>query len=134
MKFLSVFLTVVFLFFCVRIHSAAAQISQPSPNQTADKYAEKLRAFEDFVRSQMEKNKIPGMTIGFIKDDYIWVKGFGYADLENKVPAKDESSYRLASVQKSMTAAAVLQLAEQGKINLDAEIQTYVPFYPKKKF
>jgi CubicO group peptidase (beta-lactamase class C family) len=82
----------------------------------------------------MEKNKTPGMTIGFIKDDYVWVKGFGYADLENKTPAKAESAYRFASVQKSMTAAAVLQLVEQGKINLDAEIQTYVPYFPKKKY
>lgn len=102
--------------------------------QTAERYAEKLRVFEDFVRAQMEKNKIPGLTVGFIKDDYVWVKGFGYADLENKTPAKAESSYRLASVQKGMTAAAILQLAEQGKINLDAEIQTYVPYFPKKKY
>lgn len=102
--------------------------------QTAKRYADKLRVFEDFVRVQMEKNKIPGLTVGFIKDDYVWVKGFGYADLENKTPAKAESAYRLASVQKCMTAAAVLQLAEQGKINLDAEIQTYVPYFPKKKY
>jgi CubicO group peptidase (beta-lactamase class C family) len=134
MKILSVFLTIAFLFYCVQIHPVAAQISQPSQKQTADKYADELRAFEDFVRQQMEKNKIPGLTIGFIKDDYVWVKGFGYADLENKLPAKAESAYRLASVQKSMTAIAVLQLVEQGKINLDAEIQTYVPYFPKKKY
>src|SRR3954465_14829309 len=98
-----------------------AQVAPTTSAQTSDQYAEKLRAFEEFVRQQMEKNRIPGLTIGFIKDDYIWVKGFGYADLENKIPAKADSSYRLASVQKSMTATAVLQLAEQGKINLDAE-------------
>jgi CubicO group peptidase (beta-lactamase class C family) len=82
----------------------------------------------------MEKNKVPGLTIGFVKDDYIWVKGFGYADLENRVPAKAESAYRFASVQKSMTAAAILQLVEQRKIDLDAEIQSYVPYFPKKKY
>jgi CubicO group peptidase (beta-lactamase class C family)/tetratricopeptide (TPR) repeat protein len=62
------------------------------------------------------------------------VKGFGYADLENKTPMKAESAYRLASVTKPMTAIAVLQLAEQGKLNLDAEVQTYVPYFPKKKW
>lgn len=82
----------------------------------------------------MEKDKIPGLTIGFIKDDYTWVKGFGYADLENKLPAKAESAYRLASVTKTMTGVAILQLAEKGKINLDGEIQTYVPYYPKQKW
>ncbi len=133
MKILS-FFTIAFLFCCVQIHPAVAQIAQPSQKQVTDKYTDKLRRFEDFVREQMEKNKIPGLTIGFIKDDYVWVKGFGYADLENKTPAKAESAYRFASVQKSMTAVAVLQLAEQGKINLDEEIQTYVPYFPKKKY
>ena len=119
-------------------HSAFAQTTtqavRTSSAQTSDKYADKLRVFEEFVRQQMEKNKVPGLTIGFVKDDYIWVKGFGYADLENRVPAKAESAYRFASVQKSMTAAAILQLVEQGKINLDAEIQTFVPYFPKKKY
>ncbi|HEY0380278.1 MAG TPA: serine hydrolase domain-containing protein [Pyrinomonadaceae bacterium] len=132
MKKLSIVLTIALLLCQVHFSHVAAQALQPS--QTTDKYAEKLRAFEEFVREQMEKNKIPGLTVGFVKDDYVWVKGFGFADVENKVPAKAESSYRLASVQKSMTAVAILQLVAQGKINLDAEVQAYVPYFPKKKF
>lgn len=112
----------------------SAFAAQSSAVQTSDRYAEKLRVFEEFVRRQMERDKIPGLTIGFTKDDYTWVKGFGFADLENKTPAKAESAYRLASVTKPMTAVAVLQLVEKGKINLDAEVQTYVPDYPKQKW
>jgi CubicO group peptidase (beta-lactamase class C family) len=52
-----------------------------------------------------------------------FLRGFGYADLENRVPAKPESSYRIASITKTITAVAVLQLAEAGKINLDSQIQ-----------
>ncbi|MBD0324943.1 MAG: serine hydrolase [Pyrinomonadaceae bacterium] len=102
--------------------------------QTSDDYEDKLRRFEEFVRAEMAKDKIPGMTIGFIKDDYTWIEAFGYADLENKWPAKVDSAYRLASITKTMTGAAIVQLAEKGKINLDAEIQTYVPYYPKQKW
>src|SRR5215207_8644210 len=102
--------------------------------QAADPYAERLREFEEFVGAGLKRDRIPGMTIGFFKDDYTWVKGFGYADLENKVPAKPESAYRLASITKSMTGEAIVQLAERGKIDLDAEIQTYVPDYPKQKW
>jgi CubicO group peptidase (beta-lactamase class C family)/predicted negative regulator of RcsB-dependent stress response len=108
--------------------------AQKQPSQNKDIYAEKLRGFEDFVNRQMQRDRIPGMTIGFTKDNYTWVKGFGYADLENKVPAKPESSYQTASILKPMTAVAILQLVEKGKINLDAEVQTYVPYFPKKKF
>jgi Beta-lactamase len=45
-----------------------------------------------------------------------------------------EKSLKHASVQKSMTAVAVLQLVEKGRIDLDAEVQNYVPFYPRKQF
>jgi CubicO group peptidase (beta-lactamase class C family) len=82
----------------------------------------------------MVKYDVPGLTIGFVKDGQMWVRGFGLADVENRVAATDSSAYRLASVQKSMTAVAVLQLVEQGKLNLDAEIQTYVPYFPRKRY
>jgi CubicO group peptidase (beta-lactamase class C family) len=130
----SIFLTFALLFGLTQFCPGAAQVGLPSQTAASDRYAEKLPAFEEFVRQQMEKNKVPGLTIGFVKDDYMWVKGFGYVDLENKVPAWAESSYRLASVQKSMTAAAILQLVERRQINLDAEIQTYVSYFPKKKY
>jgi CubicO group peptidase (beta-lactamase class C family) len=80
----------------------------------------------------MALDKTVGMTIGFMKDDFVWVKGYGYADLENKSPANTQSAYRLASVTKPMTALAILQLVDKGKIDLDAEVQTYVPYFPKK--
>jgi CubicO group peptidase (beta-lactamase class C family) len=110
---------------------AGAQTAAP---QAADPYAERLRAFEEFVAAGMRRDSLPGMTVGFFKDDYTWVRGFGYADLENKTPATAESAYRLASITKSMTGEAIVQLAERGKLDLDAEIQTYVPDYPKQKW
>ncbi|HEX8502046.1 MAG TPA: serine hydrolase domain-containing protein [Pyrinomonadaceae bacterium] len=112
----------------------ATQARQSPPPQSADAYAERLRAFEEFVAAGMKRDRIPGMTIGFSLDGYTWVKGFGYSDLENKVPASAESVYRLASITKSMTGEAIVQLAERGKLDLDAEIQTYVPDYPKQNW
>lgn len=125
MRVLSLFLIAILLFF---------QAMPTALAQTANPYQTQVAEFEEFVKKQMEADKIPGLSIGFIKDDVMWAKGFGYADLENKSPAKAESMYRMASVTKPMTATAVLQLVEKGKINLDAEVQTYVPYFPKKKF
>ena len=99
-----------------------------------NRFAEPVRLFEEFARKQMALDQTVGLTMGFMKDDFVWVKGYGYADLENKSPAKAESAYRLASVTKPMTAVAILQLVEKGKINLDAEVQTYVPYFPKKQW
>ncbi len=97
-------------------------------------FAEPIKQFEEFARKHMALDKTVGLTIGIVKDNFEWVKAYGYADLENKVPAKPESAYRLASVTKPMTAIAVMQLVEKGKINLDAEVQTYLSYFPKKQW
>jgi len=102
--------------------------------QESEKYLRALKEFEGFVVKQMKLDHIPGLSVGFIDGNYTWTKGFGYADLENKIPATAESSYRLASNSKSMAAAAILQLMEEGKLDLDAEVQRYVPYFPRKKW
>lgn len=99
-----------------------------------ERYSDEIRQFEAFVERQMEIERIPGLSIGFWKDGFTWAKGFGLADVENGLPATEKSAYRLASNSKSMTAAAVLQLVERGKIDLDAEVQQYVPFFPRKRW
>lgn len=116
---------------CPRLTTAQESQAQ---TRAADKYAYKLRAFEEFVRVSMKGDRIPGMTVGFTWGEDTRVEGFGFADLEHKVPAKPESAYRLASITKSMTGEAIVQLAERGKLDLDAEIQKYVPDYPKQKW
>lgn len=112
---------------------AFAQDSAQRPSE-ADKYADKIQAFREFVRTSMPQDRIPGMTVGFTWGDYTWVEGFGYADLENRTPAKADSAYRLASITKSITGEAIVQLAERGRVDLDAEIQRYVPDYPAQKW
>jgi CubicO group peptidase (beta-lactamase class C family) len=110
------------------LFAAGAAFAQPQ----APAYVAQLPEYEVFVQQWMRENNVPGLTIGFSKDDYTWVKSFGLADVENATPMPIDASYRLASVQKSMTAVAVLQLAEEGKLDLDADIRTYVPYYPAK--
>jgi len=96
--------------------------------------AEALQSYERFVAELMAYDRIPGLSVGFIQGDFTWARGFGWADVENQSPAGPDSSYRLASVTKTITAVAVLKLAEEGKINLDAQIQAYVPYFPRKKW
>lgn len=93
-----------------------------------------MKAFEEFVTRGMKADKIPGLTLGFTLGDQTWIKGFGYADVENKVAAEAGSAYRLASVTKTMTGVAILQLVASGQMKLDEEIQTYLPSYPKQKW
>jgi len=124
----SVFIVILFVLWTACSSNLLGAVELQSP------YSEAIKELETFVKEQIVLDKVPGLSVGFMKGDFIWTKGFGYSDLENKVPAKPESSYRLASITKTITAIAVLQLVEAGKIDLDAEVQTYVPYFPKKKW
>ena len=65
----------------------------------------------------------------------VWSQGLGYADLEQRVPADAAvTKFRIGSVSKTMTAAAIGKLVEQGKLDLDAPVQKYVPSFPQKKY
>ena len=94
----------------------------------------RVALIEKAVAEEMEKNSIPGMAVAIALDGKIvYAKGFGFSDLENQVPFTAQTVSRIGSISKSFTALAVMQLVEQGKINLDAEVQTYVPAFPKKQ-
>jgi CubicO group peptidase (beta-lactamase class C family) len=134
MKRFAAFFVIAFLFAQPAVFSVTPAFAQTSVAQAKSLSPTQLKEFEDFVAAQMAADKVPGLSIGFLKGDELWAKGYGFADLENKLPARTESMYRLASVTKPMTATAVLQLAEKGKLNLDAEVQTYVSYFPKKNF
>ncbi len=104
-----------------------------SPSQSLEeKYGPRLAAFEALARRQMEATHTTGLAIALRIGDEIWARAYGFSDVENAVPMKTDASFRLASVTKPMTAIAIVQLADAGKIDLDAEIQTYVPYFPRK--
>ncbi len=108
--------------------TAAAEASEPARHGPA------IKAFRRYAEDRIQRDPAPGLSIGFMFGTSTWADGFGYADVENEVPAKDVSAYRLASVTKPMTAMGALRLAQDGKLDLDAEVQTYVPYFPRKQW
>lgn len=76
-------------------------------------------------------NRAVGISIGISRgDEILLADGFGFAELEAKVPATATTVYRIGSITKQFTAAAILQLAEQKKVALDDRITKYLPDYP----
>lgn len=83
----------------------------------------------------MSGGGIPGLTVAIGVDDApVWTRGYGFADLENFVPATERSRYRLASISKPITAVALLKLVEAGKASLDDDVRKYVPEFPAKQW
>jgi CubicO group peptidase (beta-lactamase class C family) len=116
--------------------AAPAPTPYPSPIVTAglaNLPAAQASGLEAAILSALPRLGAPGLSVAVVKDRELrWSAGYGLADLENEVPATPLSVYRLASVAKPITATAVLQLAERGKLDLDAPIQRYVSGFPEK--
>ena len=89
----------------------------------------KEEAAEKELRQIIEKNKAVGLAVVAVKDGQIvYNKSMGYKDLENKIALGDSDIFRIASISKSFTATGIMQLVEQGKLNLDADISDLVGF------
>lgn len=85
------------------------------------------------VEASMQKNRIVGLSIAMVDDQTVeWAEGFGYADKVKKLKATPETVYRAGSISKLFTATAAMQLVEQGKLNIDRPLQTYVPEFAIK--
>jgi serine beta-lactamase-like protein LACTB, mitochondrial len=97
--------------------------------------ADKLEKIEKAISSQMSRLGIPGLSVAVVVDHKLkWSNGFGLADVENFVPAKAMTAYRLGSISKPITATAVMQLVERGKLDLDVPIQKYCAAFPAKQW
>lgn len=87
------------------------------------------------VRTGLTEQNLPGLSVAVgVAGDIVWAEGFGWADLENRVPVSPNLRFRIGTASKVLTSAAVGLLLEQDRLNLDDEIQTYVPEFPKKQW
>jgi CubicO group peptidase (beta-lactamase class C family) len=85
------------------------------------------------VDKEMSQNDITGLSIALVDDQkVIWQTGFGHADLEKGVPATPETVYRAGSIAKLFTASAIMQLAEQGRIDIDRPLVEALPEFSIK--
>ncbi len=86
-------------------------------------------AIDAFVEAQMKDQRLPGLALGIVKGDQIvHLKSFGIADPSGRA-VTPQTPFIIGSVSKSFTALAVMQLVEQGKIELDAPVQHYIPWF-----
>ncbi len=85
-----------------------------------------LAAIDRFIIAQMENQRIPGLALAIThKDQVVYVRGYGTA--RKGEPVTEKTQFRIASLSKSFTALAVLQLVEAGQINLDTAVSHYLP-------
>lgn len=88
--------------------------------------AARLERLERQLESLRQELKIPALSAAIVKDQKVlWAKGFGFADVENKVPATEHTPYHLASLTKTFASTILMQLVQEGKIKLDDPVSKY---------
>jgi CubicO group peptidase (beta-lactamase class C family) len=111
--------------------SNCADVARPpatnaSAPATAEATVPPIETFERQVETDRNALGIPGLSMVVIQDgNVILERGFGYADVEHRIPATPDTLYHIASVTKTFTAILVLQLVEQGKLDLDEPVSHY---------
>lgn len=99
------------------------------------RYDEAVRKSRALIDTLMEREGVPGVTAAvLVGDDIAWTEGFGWADVENRVPVAPHTMMRVGSVSKPLTSVAVGQLVEDGELDLDAPVQQYVSYFPEKRY
>ncbi|WP_047419123.1 serine hydrolase [Cellulophaga sp. Hel_I_12] len=101
-----------------------------------DRELSNLATADQLLTQLITEKKIPGLAISVRKEGKSYFqKGYGFADIKNKVLVHPQTSiFRIASVSKPIAATALAHLVADGLIDLDASFYTYVPYYPKKKW
>ncbi|WP_159102374.1 serine hydrolase domain-containing protein [Caldalkalibacillus mannanilyticus] len=116
-----------FFLLLIPIHSYAA--NHPPKNEPLSITTENVTAFaDDYFSEAMEKNHVPGAVIIVVKDnEVIYEKGFGYANLESNTEVDPKQSlFRIGSVTKLFTATAIMQLVEQGLVDVEQDVNSYL--------
>ena len=109
----------------------------PSVTRSAPlpKWADAVEQGRQIVRAGLTEQNLPGISVAVgVGGDIVWAEGFGWADLENRVPVAPETRFRIGTASTALTSAAVGLLLEKDRLKLDEKIQTYVPEFPEKQW
>ena len=115
--------------------ASSARAAGVSPSKMLDH--DDVEAFLDgVIRPAMAQDHITGVEVAVVKDgQLVLAKGYGYADLQKKVPTDPASTlFRVGSVSKLFVTTAAMQLVEQGRLDLDRDVNDYLDFRVQPKF
>jgi CubicO group peptidase (beta-lactamase class C family) len=92
-----------------------------------------LSRIDKIIQQNMKTHQITGASVSIVdSDEIIYSKGFGFADKTNKKLVDSDTVFRIGSITKVFTASAIMQLVEQGKINIDRSVKDYIPDFSVK--
>ena len=117
------------------LHPDPRRVPSVTPSAPLPKWANAVEQGRQLVRATVVEHNLPGLSVAVgAGGDIVWAEGFGWADLENRVPVAPETRFRIGTASTALTSAAVGLLLENDRLKLDEKIQTYVPEFPEKQW
>ena len=115
------------------LHPRAQDVQAVTHLAPPDKWAGAVEQARQVVRASVAEQNLPGVSVAVgAAGELVWAEGFGWAHLAEKVAVTPGMRFRLGTASTVLTSAAAGLLLEKGRLNLDDEIQAYVPGFPKK--
>ena len=110
----------------------APSMTQSDPSK---EWASAVERGRQAVRAALTEQNLPGLSAAVgVGGDLVWAEGFGWADLDKRVPVGPQTRFRIGTASTTLTSAAVGLLLEKDRLKLDDEIQAYVPEFPKQQW
>lgn len=108
----------------------SAALSEPSPQWSAA-----VKQARQVARTALAEQNLPALSVAVgTGGDVVWAEAFGWSNIKDETPVTPETRFRISTTSEALTSAAIGALLEQNRLNLDDEIQKYVPEFPKKRW
>ena len=115
------------------LHPDVQRVPSVAQRDPAPAWSESVDRAREIVRTALAEQNLPGLSVAVgAGGDLVWAEGFGWADLDNRVQVAPDLRFRMGTASTVLTSAAAGLLLEQERLKLDAEIQAYVPEFPRK--
>lgn len=115
----------LFLLFATALHPGSTYAQLGSPERAAVSIPDTLNRF---VEREMRERRIPGLALAIVRNgEVLTQRGYGLASVQNDVPVTPATRFALASLTKQFTAAGIMMLVEEGRLDLDVSILRYLP-------
>jgi CubicO group peptidase (beta-lactamase class C family) len=115
------------------LHPDAQRVSAVTDSAPLPKWADAVEQGRQIVRAALTEQNLPGLSVAVgAGSEILWAEGFGWADLEKRLPVAPHMRFRIGTASTVLTSAAVGLLLEKGRLNIDEPIQAYVPEFPEK--
>jgi serine beta-lactamase-like protein LACTB, mitochondrial len=115
------------------LHPDSRQVPSVTRSALVPRWGAAVEQALQVARASVTDQNLPGLSVAVgVGGDVVWAEGFGWADLEKRVPVAPETRFRIGTASTVLTSAAVGLLLEKDRLKLDDEIQVYVPSFPNK--